>query len=174
MSSRPPWSIQRAPDQPGLHSESCPERQNPASRPPQGSPFALWRAGRTVGRRAGGGGRCRGAGARAAAPPEVPARPPARPGRPRRRPRGRADRASRCPAGELSRGMQRGRRPRLCYRSSLLGRLLLPSPTSLLRPSLLVLPLPLSSDCLASGPLLPFFPPLPALVPPRQTLQSGP
>lgn len=34
-----------------------------------------------------------------------PARSLARPGRPRRRPRGRADRAPRCPAGELSRGM---------------------------------------------------------------------
>lgn len=103
---------------------------------PQGSSLAVWRARRTAGRRAGGGGRRRGAGARAAATPEVPARPPARLGRPRRRPRGRADRLPRCPAGELSRGMQRGHRPRLCSRSSLLGRRLLPSSPPLLCPSL--------------------------------------
>lgn len=94
MSSRPALSIQRALNQPGLHRESCPERQNPALRQPQGSQFAVWQAGRTAGQRAGRGGRRRGAGTEA--PPEVPARPPARPARPRRRPRCGADRAPRC------------------------------------------------------------------------------
>lgn len=73
----------------------------------------------------------------------------------------------RCPAGELSRGMQCGRRPRLCSRSSLLSRRLLPSPTPLLRPSLLVLSLSLSPPTVFPVVLLPFSPPPPALIPGR-------
>jgi hypothetical protein len=176
VSSRPACSIQRAPDLPGFYRESCPERQNPAS--PQVT------SGVTIGsvadredcgaeswrRRAAPRGRGQGCGSAGSA------RPPARLRRPRQRPRGRADGAPRCPAGELSRGMQRGHRPRLCSRSSLLFSAAASSPRlpRFSVPPFLVISLSLSSDCLPSRPLLPFFSPPPALVPPRQTLQSGP